>query len=68
MERIAMPPLLATLDEAGRSLGLGLTKVKQLVAAGELRSVKVGRSRRVPWADLEAYVEHLRQQTGEGRG
>lgn len=62
MERIATPPLLATLDEAARSLGLGLTKTKQIVASGELKSVKVGRSRRVAWSDLQSYVEGLRGQ------
>ncbi|MBM3945574.1 MAG: helix-turn-helix domain-containing protein [SAR202 cluster bacterium] len=59
MEKITTPPLLATLGEAARSLGLGLTKVKELVAKGELRSVKLGRARRVRWTDLEAYVERL---------
>ena len=48
--------------EAAESLGLSRTRVYQLMRAGELGSVKVGASRRIPAADLEAFVRRLRDE------
>lgn len=54
-------PLLLRLGEVAGLLGLSERTVADLVARRELRSVKVGRARRVARADVEAYVEALRQ-------
>jgi excisionase family DNA binding protein len=43
---------------AGR-IALSVTKTKRLIAAGELRSVLVGRRRLVPVAEIDAYVRRL---------
>jgi excisionase family DNA binding protein len=51
--------LLVTLEEAARRLSIGRTSVYALVAAGELGSVRVGRSRRIRVSDLRAYVGGL---------
>ena len=48
--------------EAAVSLGLSRTRVYQLMQAGELASVKVGSSRRIPAADLETFVQRLRDE------
>jgi excisionase family DNA binding protein len=48
--------LLLTVPEAARSLGLCRSFVYELVRAGELTSVKIGRARRVPFAALEAFI------------
>ena len=55
--------LLFTPEHAADRLDIGRTTVYALMATGELRSVKIGRSRRVPAAALEAYVNRL---TGKG--
>lgn len=52
--------LLLRVDEAAELLGLGRSKVYELVTAGELESVTVGRARRIPRAALEAFVEKMR--------
>jgi len=57
-----MEPMLLHVDEAGRILNLGRSKVWQLVASGELETVQIGRSRRVPLAALEAFIERLRRE------
>ncbi len=52
--------ILHPITEAASLLGLGRTKVYELVAAGELESVKVGTRRLVPHQALEAFVDRLR--------
>lgn len=54
--------------EAALQLGLGLTTTKALIKSGELRSVKIGRARRVPADAIREYVERLNaQQNGAQR-
>ena len=56
-----LEPLLVTVEEAARRLGVGRTLLYQQVRRGALPSVRVGRCRRIAVADLERYVEHLRE-------
>jgi excisionase family DNA binding protein len=53
-------PLLLRVDEAAEALALSRTKVYELMASGELESVKLGRSRRVPTAALMGFLEDAR--------
>jgi excisionase family DNA binding protein len=50
---------LVSIPEAGEALHLGETKVKELVARGELLSVKIGKSRRIPVTAIQAYIDRL---------
>lgn len=59
-------PLLKTNDVA-EVLGIGRTKVYELLKSGELHSVRVGRLRRVPQAALEDYLARLDDTAGRGR-
>lgn len=52
-------PLLLTVAEAAESLRLSRTRLYELVATGELPSVKIGRSRRVSGQALRDYVQQL---------
>ncbi|TAK70476.1 MAG: DNA-binding protein [Actinomycetota bacterium] len=54
-----MPPILLTPEQAARVLGLGRTTVYALMRDGELRSVRLGRSRRIPYASLVEFVERI---------
>jgi excisionase family DNA binding protein len=56
--------LLYRPEEAAQVLGLSRARLYELMARGEVRSVKIGASRRVPLADLEAFVQRLRAQYG----
>jgi excisionase family DNA binding protein len=51
--------LLLRPSEAARVLGVGRTKVYELMGSGELRSVKIGHLRRVSVAALTDYVAAL---------
>lgn len=51
--------LLLTLPEAAESLRIGKSTLYELIAGGELRSVRIGRSRRISVDSLAAYVAQL---------
>ena len=50
---------LFTVIEVAALLGIGRSKVYELLYAGELKSVKIGGSRRVRYTDLGDYVRYL---------
>lgn len=52
--------LLLSIREAGRALGIGRSKMYELIAAGELETVHIGRAVRVPVDAIEAFVARLR--------
>jgi excisionase family DNA binding protein len=54
-----METVLLKIAEVMERLAVGQTKVYELMSSGELRSVKVGRSRRVPSDDLERFMAEL---------
>jgi excisionase family DNA binding protein len=55
-----MDAILIRAEEAGKLLGLGRSKVYEMLASGELPVVRVGRSVRVP---VEALREWVARQT-----
>lgn len=48
--------LLLRVSEAGERLGLSRSTIYELIGAGEIRVLKVGRATRIPVAELEAWV------------
>ncbi|MDQ6849554.1 MAG: helix-turn-helix domain-containing protein [Actinomycetota bacterium] len=57
--------LLHTPEDAARRLGVGRTRLYALMADGQITSIRIGRSRRIPSTALSAYVERLlSEQTG----
>ena len=55
--------MLLTVDEAAQRLGIGRSHAYNYVLRGELESVKMGRSRRVPVQAIDDFVERLRSET-----
>jgi excisionase family DNA binding protein len=53
------PRWLLRVDECARRLGLGRTKIYELIGTGEIPSVRIGGVLRIP---AEALREALRQQ------
>jgi excisionase family DNA binding protein len=58
-----MSPVLLTVEEAAEALALGRTKVYELLDAGALRSIKIGRARRIPVEALHEFVRRTESQT-----
>jgi excisionase family DNA binding protein len=54
-----MDTVLLKVPEVMARLGLGHTKVYDLMASGALRSVKVGRSRRIASQEPERFIAQL---------
>jgi len=63
------PPdaLLLRPEEAAHALGVGRDRVYQLIAAGELRSVKIGALRRITRQAITEYIKHLEASQPVGR-
>lgn len=55
----ATASVMLTVEEAAEQLRIGRTTAWNLVKSGELRSVSIGRLRRVPAAAVQAYAEQL---------
>ncbi len=62
---VASSPLLLTPEEAATVLRIGRTTVYALMKTGDLRPVHIGRSCRLPRAELERYVRCLQMSTDE---
>lgn len=58
--------LLLSIEETARALGLGRSKTYELIAAGELETVHIGRAVRVPVDAVESFVQRLRQPREAG--
>jgi len=54
-----MDQRLISVPEAAALLGLGRSTVYELVAAGKIRTVRIGRARRVPLNAVDEFVAAL---------
>lgn len=57
--------ILLDVSEAARRLGIGRSLLYRLILEGHVRSVKIGRSRRVPVWALEEFVKTKVNDTKE---
>ena len=51
-----MEPVTVTVDGAKKALGLGTTKIYELIGSGELETVTIGRRRLVKVSSIKALV------------
>ena len=64
-ERLSSAPeLLLTVEECARRLAIARSHLYLHIQAGTMPSIKIGRSRRIAVADLEAFVESRRTGVG----
>jgi excisionase family DNA binding protein len=59
MEKLLLRPV-----EAAEAIGIGRSKVYELLASGELPSIRVGTSVRVPVEALRAWIARQLQSAG----
>ncbi len=55
-----------TLEQAAQALNIGLSTTKELVYAGRLRSVRIGRLVRVPVWAIDEYLRANAEPAEEG--
>ncbi|MGC5378534.1 helix-turn-helix domain-containing protein [Micromonospora sp. DT68] len=51
--------VVLTIEQAAQQLGIGRTTMYALIKAGQIRTVTIGRLRRVPTFCLDEYVRNL---------
>ena len=61
--RVMPERVLLTPEEAGELLGVGRSTVYALMKAGDLKSVQIGRLRRIPTSAVHDYAARLIAQT-----
>ena len=59
-ETADLRPLLISVEQAARLLGVGRTTLYELVRQGEVTPVKIGRAVRFPLEEIEGFVARLR--------
>ena len=65
-DRTTDPPrVLFTVEEAARALGIGRTRMFELINDGAVETVLIGRLRRIPVDALDAFVSRLRQSSDQ---
>ena len=53
-------PICVRVNEAARMIGVGRTKLYELIAAGEVETVKLGKATRITTASLHDLVKRQR--------
>lgn len=67
-EEVEVPIRLLSLDDAALSLGKITTReLRKRLDAGEIDGVYIGRRRLVPLAEIDAYIERLKEAAAAKR-
>jgi excisionase family DNA binding protein len=56
-------PKLLPIPAAARRLGIGTTKLREIINAGHIVTVKIGDRRLLPVESVDAYADGLERQT-----
>lgn len=62
------PRLMLTPEQAADALGIGRTTIFALIKSGELRSLRIGRLRRIPADEIDAYTARLTTEQHPAEG
>jgi excisionase family DNA binding protein len=54
-------PICVRVNDAARMIGVGRTKLYELIAAGEVETVKLGKSTRITTASLHDLIRRQRE-------
>ena len=57
-----MEKILLTIREAGEAIGIGKSKMYELIREGEIPILRIGRAVRIPAADLRLWVSRQLQR------
>ena len=57
-------PICVRINDSARMIGVGRTKLYELIATGEVETVKIGKATRITTASLRELVRRRRDQIG----
>ena len=57
--QVAPAPLLLSIKDATSRLGIGQTKLYSLIAAGQIKRVKIGDRSLIPDSEIQRYIAEL---------
>lgn len=58
--QLSVEPICVRVNDAARMIGIGRTKLYELIATGDLETVKIGKATRVTTASLRGLVDRQR--------
>jgi excisionase family DNA binding protein len=58
-----MHPICVSIPDAARAIGIGRTTIYQLIAAGRLHPIKIGRRTLIPVSSIQRYIEGAARAT-----
>jgi excisionase family DNA binding protein len=61
-------PILLTVGKAAKLLSLHKSTVYEMCYTGQIKSIKIGRQRRVLYEDLQRWVQEQYEQQAAGSG
>ncbi len=64
MESSVLQPLLLTPVEAARRLSIARSSLYEMLLTGEIVSIKIGRSRRIPLDAITDFIDRKRGEQG----
>ena len=56
----SVEPICVRVNDAARMIGVGRTKLYELISSGELETVKIGKATRITTASLRRLVDRCR--------
>ena len=56
----SVEPICVRINDAARMIGVGRTKLYELISSGELETVKIGKATRITTASLRKLVDRHR--------
>ena len=56
----SVEPICVRVNDAARMIGVGRTKLYELISSGDLEAVKIGKATRITTASLHNLVERYR--------
>lgn len=59
--RSSLDPICVRVNDAARMIGVGRTKLYELIAAGEIETVKLGKATRITTASLHDLIRRQRE-------
>lgn len=60
-QRVEPQPLCVRVSVAMRLLGIGKTKLYELIATGDLETIRIGRRTLIMQASIDSFVARLRE-------